>query len=139
LPEKGRGGEAEPDRHPMTRPSGPPTTISIASKAVGDPRLPVRHVAASWGNASQIPTIHLLNGAVDVAICGYTHEWEAVEYAQDMVATGAKKGLILLGEAKSIDGGMKYCAHWLKTFITEVPIDYLPIAAPFWSPDESGG
>lgn len=107
-------------------------------RVVGDPRLPVRHVAASWGNASQIPTIHLLNGPVDVVICGYTHEWEAVEYAQDRVATGDKKGLILLGEAKSIDGGMKYCADWLKTFITEVPVDYLPIAEPFWSPDESG-
>jgi putative NIF3 family GTP cyclohydrolase 1 type 2 len=107
-------------------------------RIVGDPKLPVQNVAASWGNAGQIPTIHLLNGPVDAVICGYTHEWEAVEYAQDMVATGARKGLILLGEARSVEGGMQYCADWLKSFITEVPIDYLPLPEPFWNPDDSG-
>lgn len=107
-------------------------------RVVGDPKLSVRAVAASWGNASQIPTIHLLNGPVDVVICGYTHEWEAVEYAQDMVATGSKKGLILLGEAKSVEGGMKYCAEWLKTFISEVPVDYLPLSEPYWTVNDTG-
>ena len=106
-------------------------------RIVGDPKLPVQNVAASWGNASQIPTIHLLNDPVDAVICGYTHEWEAVEYAQDMVATGARKGFILLGEVRSVEGGMQYCADWLKSFITEVPIDYLPLPEPFWNPDDS--
>jgi len=105
-------------------------------RVVGDPKLPVRRVAASWGNAGQIPTIHLLNGPVDAVICGYGREWEVVEYVQDMVATGAKKGLILLGEAKSVEGGMKYCADWLKTFITEVPVDYLSSSEPYWNPDD---
>ena len=106
-------------------------------RVVGDPKLPVRHVAASWGNASQIPTIHLLNEPVDVVICGYGREWEVVEYAQDMVATGGRKGLILLGEAKSVEGGMKYCADWLKSFINEVPVDYMPLSEPYWNPDDS--
>jgi putative NIF3 family GTP cyclohydrolase 1 type 2 len=107
-------------------------------RVVGDPKLPVRQVAAIWGNATQLPSIHLVNGQADVLICGYGREWEVVEYIQDMVAAGSKKGLILLGEAKSVEGGMKYCADWLRTFITEVPVDYLPMDEPFWNPDEAG-
>ncbi len=103
-------------------------------RIVGDPRVKVGSVAASWGNTEQIPAIHLLNTAVDVVICGYTHEWEAVEYAQDMIAVGDKKGLILLGDVKSVEGGMKYCADWLKTFITDIPVTFIPVIEPYWNP-----
>jgi len=103
-------------------------------RVVGDPALPVARVAASWGNARQLPTIALLNSPADVVVCGYSHEWEAVEYAQDMIATGAKKGLILLGEAKSVDGGMRYCADWLRTVVREVPVEHIPATEPYWNP-----
>lgn len=102
-------------------------------RVVGKPALPVARVAAIWGNARQLPTIALLNGPADVVVCGYSREWEAVEYAQDMVAIGAKKGLILLGEAKAIDGGMLYCADWIRTFVGEVPVTHLPSVEPYWS------
>lgn len=102
-------------------------------RVVGDPKLPVSYVAAKWGNAPQMPAIHLLNTPVEVLIVGYTHEWEAVEYAQDMISAGRKKGLILLGESKSEQAGMKYCAEWLKTFITEVPVEYIPVNEPYWN------
>lgn len=102
-------------------------------RVVGDPQLPVSNVAAKWGNATQMPAIHLLNTPVDVVIVGYTHEWEAVEYAQDMISAGQKKGLILLGESKSEQAGMKYCAEWLKTFITEVPVEYISVSEPYWN------
>jgi putative NIF3 family GTP cyclohydrolase 1 type 2 len=102
-------------------------------RIVGDPRLPVSNIAAKWGSAMQMPAIHLLNGPVEVVVLGYTHEWEAVEYAQDMIADGKRKGLILLGESKSEQAGMKYCAQWLKTFITEVPVEYISVSEPYWN------
>ena len=102
-------------------------------RVVGDPALPVRRVAAKWGTASRLPAIHLLNGPADVLLVGYAHEWEAVEYAQDMISAGDRKGLILLGEVKSEDAGMRYCAEWLKTFIPEMPVQHLPAAEPFWN------
>jgi putative NIF3 family GTP cyclohydrolase 1 type 2 len=102
-------------------------------RVVGDPKLPVSTVAAKWGNATQMPAIHLLNTPVDVVIVGYAHEWEGVEYAQDMISAGQKKGLILLGEAKSEQAGMKHCAEWLKTFITEVPVEYISVNEPYWN------
>jgi putative NIF3 family GTP cyclohydrolase 1 type 2 len=101
-------------------------------RVVGDPKLAVRNVAALWGNGAQMPAIQLLNTAIDVLIAGYAREWEAVEYAQDMVATGEKKGLILLGEAASVDLGMKYCAQWIGTFIDEVPVEFIPSRSPYW-------
>lgn len=103
-------------------------------RIVGDPSLPVFRVASSWGNARQLPTIALLNGPADVVVCGYSHEWEAVEYAQDMISAGARKGMILLGEAKSVDGGMRYCAEWLRSIITKVPIVFVAAREPYWTP-----
>jgi putative NIF3 family GTP cyclohydrolase 1 type 2 len=103
-------------------------------RVVGDPKLPVTTIAASFGNTAQIPGIALLNGLADVAICGYAHEWETVEYAQDMIAAGLKKGLILLGENASVSAGMKYCADWIGNFITEVPIQFYPAPEPYWTP-----
>ena len=123
----------------------PPTTLlslarELAAKLnsgtmriVGDPSLPVESVAAIWGNAPQMPALHLLNEPVDVVLTGYTHEWEAVEYVQDMISAGRKKGMILLGEARSEQAGMKYCAEWLKTFISEVPIEFVPSVEPYWN------
>jgi putative NIF3 family GTP cyclohydrolase 1 type 2 len=103
-------------------------------RVVGDPKLPVATVATSWGDAARAPTIALLNGPADVVICGYSHEWEAVEYCQDMVAAGRKKGMILLGEAASVQAGMKYCADWLGGLVTEVPVRFIPLPEPYWSP-----
>ena len=106
-------------------------------RVVGDPKLPVKRVAASWGYVSQMPGIPLLaRPDVDVLIVGETREWELVEYAQDAIASGKKKALILLGHLVSEQAGMKYCAEWLRSFIPEVPIEFLPAAEPFWSPDQ---
>jgi hypothetical protein len=107
-------------------------------RVVGDPALPVQHVAAIWGNARQLPAITLLNGPAEVVVCGYSHEWEAVEYAQDMISAGAGKGLILLGEAKSVDNGMRHCADWIRTIVREVPVLHVPAAEPYWSIQRHG-
>jgi len=94
----------------------------------------VKRAIASWGYASQFPGITLLaRPDVDVLIAGETREWELVEYAQDMIAAGRKKALILLGHVVSEQAGMKYCAEWLGTFIHEVPVEFIAADEPFWS------
>lgn len=106
-------------------------------RVVGDPKLPVHRVIASWGNVSLMPGIPLLSRPdVDVLVVGETREWELVEYAQDAIASGRKKALIILGHVVSEQAGMKYCAEWLKGFITEVPIEFIAAAEPFWRPDK---
>jgi putative NIF3 family GTP cyclohydrolase 1 type 2 len=104
-------------------------------RVVGDPALSVNRAIASWGYVSEFPGIPLLaRPDIDVLIAGETREWELVEYAQDMISSGKKKALILLGHVVSEQAGMKYCAEWLKSFITEVPIEFVPAAEPFWRP-----
>ena len=104
-------------------------------RVVGDPNLPVNRVLASWGFVSQMPGIPLLaRPDVDVLVVGETREWELVEYAQDTIASGKKKALILLGHVVSEQAGMKYCAEWLRSFVPEVPVEFVPAAEPFWSP-----
>jgi hypothetical protein len=34
----------------------------------------------------------------------------------------------------SEQGGMKYCTEWLKSFVTDVPIEFVPAREPFWNP-----
>jgi putative NIF3 family GTP cyclohydrolase 1 type 2 len=103
-------------------------------RVVGDPQLTVRNVVANWGYASEFPSIPQFAAPnVDVFIAGEAREWELVEYAQDSITAGNKKALILLGHVVSEQAGMKYCAEWLKPFIPEVPIEFVPSVEPFWS------
>ncbi len=67
---------------------------------------------------------------------GETREWELVEYIQDMITSGKKKALIVIGHVLSEQSGMELCAEWLKSFIEEVPIDFVPATEPFWIPDQ---
>jgi hypothetical protein len=70
----------------------------------------------------------------DVFICGELREWEGVEYIQDAIAAGQHKGMIVLGHVPSEDPGMTLCATWLKTFVTEVPVKWVPAGEAFWKP-----
>jgi putative NIF3 family GTP cyclohydrolase 1 type 2 len=104
-------------------------------RVVGDPQLPVKRVAANWGYGERLTTISLLaRPDVDVLVVGEAREWELVEYAQDSITAGNRKALIVLGHVVSEQAGMKYCAEWLKSFVTEVPIEFVPAKEPFWSP-----
>jgi putative NIF3 family GTP cyclohydrolase 1 type 2 len=106
-------------------------------RVVGDPRMPVRRVAASWGNVSLNPGAPLMaQEDVDVLVVGETREWELVEYAQDQIAAGRKKALIILGHVVSEQAGMKYCAEWLREFVTEVPVEFIAAPEPYWSPEK---
>jgi putative NIF3 family GTP cyclohydrolase 1 type 2 len=105
-------------------------------RVVGDPRMPVKRVLASWGFVSRMPGIgEFARPDVDVFIAGETREWELVEYVCDSITAGNKKALILLGHVVSEQGGMVYCADWLRSFVTEVSIEFIPTKEPFWTPD----
>jgi putative NIF3 family GTP cyclohydrolase 1 type 2 len=62
---------------------------------------------------------------VEVLAIGEVPEWETIEYVGDAVAEGKRKALILLGHIPSEQPGMEDCAEWLKTFIHEVPVEFI--------------
>ncbi len=71
---------------------------------------------------------------VELFIGGETREWELVEYAQDTIARGDKKALVLIGHVASEQAGMKYCAEWLRGLVSEAPVRFVAAGEPFWSP-----
>ncbi len=109
-------------------------------RVVGDPNLPVRRVVAFWGSfgggggEGPMTSLMFARPDIDVLVVGETREWELVEYAQDSIASGQKKALIMVGHMMSEQAGMKYCAEWLRSFIPEIPVEYLPMEEPFWNP-----
>ena len=104
-------------------------------RVIGDPRMNVTRVALAAGYNDLRGIMRWLdNPDIDVLSIGETREWEGVEYARDAVTACRKKALVILGHVPSEERGMKECAQWLKTFVPEVPIEYLPGGEPFWSP-----
>lgn len=104
-------------------------------RVIGDHQLKVTRVALSPGYGNPVGMRRALsNPQVDVAIIGEAREWEGIEYAQDAIAAGLKKGLIVMGHVVSEESGMKECARWLGTFISEAPIEFIPANEPFWRP-----
>ncbi len=102
-------------------------------RAVGDPQTRIRRVALLPGISPLAAAMKNLPDA-DVIVAGETREWESVEYAADTVASGQKKGMIMLGRILSEDPGMNVCAEWLKTLVPEVPVQWLPTGDPYWRP-----
>jgi putative NIF3 family GTP cyclohydrolase 1 type 2 len=104
-------------------------------RVVGKPSMPVKRVAARWGAADRLTTIPLFaRPDVDALVVGEAREWELVEYAQDSITAGNQKALIILGHVVSEQGGMQYCTEWLKSFVTDLPIEFVPAQEPFWNP-----
>jgi putative NIF3 family GTP cyclohydrolase 1 type 2 len=101
-------------------------------RVVGDREMKVKRVAYSPGasgfrreaGALEIPDIELL-------MTGESREWETVEYVADAIAEGRHKALIMLSHVPSEQFGMEECAKWLKTFVSEVPIEFVPTKDPF--------
>jgi len=101
-------------------------------RVVGDRGSRVTRVALSPGSAGAKREIAALEMPdVEVLIAGETREWETVEYVADAVSEGRRKALILLSHVPSEQQGMAECARWLKTFVTEVPVEFVPTPDPF--------
>jgi len=104
-------------------------------RVVGDPGLRVSKVAFLPGAAGSARQIKLLQQPnVEVLMIGETPEWETVEYVADAASEGKHKALLILGHIPSEQAGMEECTTWLRSFISEVPIQFVPAKEPFWLP-----
>jgi putative NIF3 family GTP cyclohydrolase 1 type 2 len=106
-------------------------------RVVGDPEMKVTKVALTPGATGFVRETHALEqDNVEVLLAGETREWETVEYAADAVTEGKRKALIVIGHIPSEQAGMEECVRWLKTFVTGVPIEFVPAKQPFWLPEQ---
>jgi putative NIF3 family GTP cyclohydrolase 1 type 2 len=107
---------------------------SSVVRVVGDPEMKVTKVGFSPGAAGSQREIGALErDDVQVLLVGETREWETVEYAADAVSEGRKKALIVIGHIPSEQPGMEECARWLKGFVKNVPVEFVPAKQPFWT------
>ena len=103
-----------------------------AIRVIGDPQALVSRGALMQGTAPFHAATVFPN--VDVIVAGEQREWEGVEYVFDANTAGQQKGLILIGHWVSEDQGMRLCADWLRSFVTDVPVEWIPADDPFWRP-----
>lgn len=104
-------------------------------RVVGDPGMKFTKVSLAPGATGFAnETRALESDDVETLVVGETAEWETVEYVADAITEGKRKALIILGHISSEQAGMQECARWMKTFVTEVPIEFIPTRDPFWSP-----
>jgi putative NIF3 family GTP cyclohydrolase 1 type 2 len=104
-------------------------------RVVGNPQMKATKIALSPGAAGFVRESHALEmGNVQVLLVGETREWETVEYAADAVTEGKNKALIVIGHIPSEQAGMEECTRWLKTFVNNVPVQFVPAKQPFWLP-----
>jgi putative NIF3 family GTP cyclohydrolase 1 type 2 len=101
-------------------------------RVVGNMDMILSRVSFLAGAPDSIEQMRSLGRAdVDAAIIGETREWETLEYARDAVDEGKAKALIILGHVPSEEAGMEECARWLMTFVTEVPVEFIPSGLPY--------
>jgi putative NIF3 family GTP cyclohydrolase 1 type 2 len=104
-----------------------------ALRVLGDPQAKVAKIALTPGFLL-VPRLAdaLKEPGVDVVVAGEPVEWEAHPYLEDWITAGKARGMINLGSQVSEEPGSGEVASWLKTFITEVPVEWLPAGEPFW-------
>jgi putative NIF3 family GTP cyclohydrolase 1 type 2 len=102
-----------------------------AIRCVGDPKARVSRVLVGPGYATPGMTPE-----VDVVIGGEQQEadggFDNVEYVMDAASLGMAKGVIMLGHVVSEQAGMEDFANWMRTFLHDVPIQFVPAEEPFW-------
>jgi putative NIF3 family GTP cyclohydrolase 1 type 2 len=102
-------------------------------RVVGNPKMKLTRVALSPGSAGMQREITALERPeVQLLITGESREWETVEYTADAVSENKEKALIILGHIPSEQAGMEECVRWLKPFVPEVPVEFVPARQPFW-------
>lgn len=101
-------------------------------RVIGDPELVVKNAAFSAGAPGSSSHIRLLQREeINLVIIGEAPEWESLAYVNDAAQAGLSKSMIILGHTVSEEAGMEYCATWMRSFIKEVPVQFIAAGDPF--------
>jgi putative NIF3 family GTP cyclohydrolase 1 type 2 len=103
-------------------------------RAVGDRQATVRRILLHPGTMTPA-TMWQRYSEVDLIVAGEVREWENTHYAADIFTAGQKRALVTVGRIASEDPGMRACAEWLKTVVTEVPATWIGAGDPYWRPN----
>jgi putative NIF3 family GTP cyclohydrolase 1 type 2 len=112
-------------------------TLKLKSiRVAGNPDTVVHKAALSHG-MYWLPDVQKMYAepGVDLVVMGEPFwENELSLYSFDISDMGQKKGYILLGQEASEEPGCGEMATWLKSFVTEVPVEHISTGEPSWMP-----
>lgn len=101
-------------------------------RVIGDPKLKIRRAAFSAGAPGSAAHFKLLQrGDIHLLVIGEAPEWETIEYVRDATQAGLPRSLIILGHSVSEEAGMEYCAEWMRSFVKDIPVFFIPAGDPF--------
>jgi putative NIF3 family GTP cyclohydrolase 1 type 2 len=102
-------------------------------RVIGDPRTRVSKAALTNG-LMPVPSLQeiLKEPDVSLVVTGEPVEWEASPYFEDVIASGRKMGMIILGQEASEEPGSGEVANWLRSFLPQLPIEWVSAGEPFW-------
>ncbi len=104
---------------------------SDSVRVMGDPALRVTRVGRGGhnlgNNLAMMPR-------VDILLVSEAREWDSIEFVRDTILSGQKKGMVLISHEAGEEAGMDECAKWMRTFVSEVPIQFIDSHDPFWRP-----
>jgi putative NIF3 family GTP cyclohydrolase 1 type 2 len=104
---------------------------SRSVRVIGDPMLVVSKVGRGShtleGNMAVFPK-------VDMILISEAREWDSIEYVRDTILSGQKKGAVIITHEAGEEAGMDHCTNWVRGFVTEVPVEFIPTHDRLWIP-----
>ncbi|WP_425234321.1 Nif3-like dinuclear metal center hexameric protein [Ulvibacterium sp.] len=101
---------------------------------VGNPEMQLSTVIYVPGASGSNAHIQQLRKAeVDIVVAGEVPQWETYEYVRDANTQGRKKAIVFIGHVYSEASGMKFCADWMRKFVTDIPIHYIDCGSSYWT------
>jgi putative NIF3 family GTP cyclohydrolase 1 type 2 len=99
-------------------------------RVVGDPEFQARSLThGGHGISGNVEGLE----AVDVVMSGEVREWETVEYGRDLLATGRKKGLVIISHESNEETGMVLFASWFKEKFPGIRLEDVPTTDRLWT------
>jgi len=98
---------------------------------MGDLKQPCRKILFNPGfNTGSIVIPVIERERPDVVLGGEFHEWEAPEYVRDMMLSGKKIAMVIMGHADSEEPGSEFMVRWLNENVKGVKVMNVPAKNP---------
>ena len=101
-----------------------------SARVIGDPEMTVATLAFCGHNLN--PNVEGLE-KYDATLSIEVREWETTEYGRDLVASGAKKAMIIVSHESGEENMMHDFPHFFSKVVPEVPIEFVITEDRMWT------
>lgn len=103
---------------------------TASMRVIGDPDLPVATATqCGHGLVQNILGLDQYDATLSIEV----REWETAEYGRDLVATGAKKAMIVCSHESGEENMMHWFTGWFHQQFPAIPIEFVPTGDRLWT------